>query len=298
MKTKQIALSLALLMGLNSVALAASTASSGVDESLIDQSVTAKSAEMERTLKQVDALIDAIKKYQTESQSEKSSEFVSAARLMISLFGLAKGFVHVRNVQAQSSIELTLSAVSGALSTLLEKYASTHSVDVADVQALLLQNQELLVTDLQLATNMSDKDAALIQTAIGQIGEMNKEIQSKAADIQKNINNGQVDLAIVSIAAIALHYAAPYLPQKMKKAVEEKAPAFLERLVEVSQAAKTKAQQGLGTTNVATLLSTMVGMAGEDSQNQINTILSNLYATKAQLLKAQPKSKQVTQPQS
>ena len=44
--------------------------------------------------------------------------------------------------------------------------------------------------------------------------------------------------------------------------------------------------QALGGANVATLLSTVAGMAGKDSQAQLDGILSNLRVTQANMTSA------------
>ena len=127
----------------------------------------------------------------------------------------------------------------------------------------------------------SPRDAELIAGAVAQLGQINGELEGKMGDIKRNIDSGQMDMAIISIATLALNYAAPFLPQKLKAAVSEKAPNL------IGQAAKTKKQsmQAMGATNVATLLSTLASLGSAGSQAQLDKILSNLYVARANMLK-------------
>ncbi|MBY0555083.1 hypothetical protein K2P97_11185 [bacterium] len=281
MKSKNIALVLSTVLLTNTVGFSAHAYNQAqavkIDESLIDQSLSAQSKEMERNLLQVTALIKSIETYRTTSQGEKQNAFVNAARLMITILGLGSTAIHMKNVQAQSSIELTLAAVAGVLSTALEKYVSTQKIDMNEVRDLLTKNQQDLVNSISGA--VSKEDAALISGAVAQIAQINSELDSRMNDIKRTIDSGQTDLAIVAVVTLALNYAAPFLPKKLKEVVSNKAPTML------GHAAKTKKQgmQALGSTNIATLLSTVAGMAGKDSQAQLDAILSNLRVTQANL---------------
>lgn len=281
MKSKNIALLLSTVLLTNTVGFSAHAYKEAgrvkIDESLIDQSITAQSKEMERNLLQVTALIKSIESYKTSSQGEKQNAFVNAARLMITILGLGSTAVHMKNVQAQSSIELTLAAVAGVLSTALEKYVSTQKIDMNEVKDLLTKNQQDLVNSI--SGSVSREDAALISGAVAQIAQINSELDSRMNDIKRTIDSGQTDLAIVAFVTIALNYAAPILPKKLKDIVANKAPTLL------GHAAKTKKQgmQAMGSTNIATLLSTVAGLAGKDSQAQLDAILSNLRVTQANL---------------
>lgn len=278
MKSKNVSLFLSTVMAVNMIGLPvfARNNNSGVDESLIDQSITAQNEEMQKNLDRVNALIKSIETYKTASQNEKQNAFVNAARLMITILGLGSTAVHMKNVQAQSSIELTLAAVAGVLSSSLEKYVSSQKIDMNEVKNLLAQNQQELVASI---TGANKEQAALITGAVAQLAQINSELESRMADIKRTIDSGQTDMAIIAVVTLALNYAAPFLPQKMKAIVTEKAPTML------GYAAKTKKQsmQALGGTNVATLLSTLAGMAGPDSQSQMDKILSNLRVTQANL---------------
>lgn len=281
MKSKNIALMLSTVLLTNTVGFSAhaytQAAATKIDESLIDQSITAQNNEMKRNLEQVNALIKSIETYRTSSQGEKQNAFVNAARLMITILGLGSTAVHMKNVQAQSSIELTLAAVAGIVSTALEKYVSTQKIDMDEIKKLLADNQQNLVNSI--TAGVSKEDAALISGAVAQIAQINSELDSRMSDIKRTIDSGQTDLAIVAVVTLVLNYAAPFLPKKLKEVVTNKAPTLL------SHAAKTKKQgmQALGSTNIATLLSTVAGMAGKDSQAQLDTILSNLRVTQANL---------------
>ncbi|MEQ1724189.1 MAG: hypothetical protein ABL930_13540 [Pseudobdellovibrio sp.] len=281
MKSKNIALVLSTVLLTNTVGFSAyannSASATKIDESLIDQSLTSQSADMKRNLEQVNALIKSIETYRTASQGEKQNAFVNSARLMITLLGLGSTAVHLKNVQAQSSIELTLAAVAGVLSTALEKYVSSQKIDMNEIRSLLAANQQNLVNSI--SGSVSKEDAALISGAVAQLAQINSELDSRMNDIKRNIDSGQTDLAIVAVVTLVLNYAAPFLPKKLKDIVSNKVPTVL------GHAAKTKKQgmQALGGTNIATLLSTMAGMAGKDSQAQLDTILSNLRVTQANL---------------
>lgn len=278
MKTKNTALFLSTLMTFNMVALPvfANTAKNQIDESLIEQSIVSQNSEMRKNLERVNALIRSIETYRTASQNEKQNAFVNAARLMITILGLGSTAVHMKNTQAQSSIELTLAAMAGVLSSALEKYVTSQKIDMNEVKGLLAQNQEELVSAISGANK---EQAALISGAVAQLAQINSELDSRMVDIKRSIDSGQTDLAIVAVVTLVLNYAAPFLPQKIKTIVTEKAPTVL------GHAAKTKKQsmQALGGTNVATLLSTVAGMAGPDSQVQLEKILANLRVTQANL---------------
>ena len=277
MKKQSLSMLLAALMVTNSVPMAA-MAQSRVDDALIDQSIAAQSNEMKRTLQQIDALISSMEKYKSASQSEKQNAFVNAARLMITLLGLGSTMVHVKNTQAESSIELTLAAISGVLSTALEKYVSSQQINMDDVKKLIEDQQ----SNLKNALGEADaRDADLIAGAVSQLSTINSELDSKMGDIKRQIDNGQVDMAIISITTLVLHYATPFLPQKMRAAVSDKAPNLVNKLATT----KKRSMQGLGATNIATLLSTIAGLGGASSQAQLDKILANLYATKANLMK-------------
>lgn len=253
--------------------------SSGIDESLIDQSVVAQNNELKRSLDQVNALIKTIETYRTASAGEKQNAFVNAARLMITVLGLSSTMVHMKNAKAESSIELTLAAVMGALSTTLEKYVSSQKIDMDEVKALLTQNQKELINSIG---GVSKEDAALITGAVAQLSQISDAMSSQMNDIKRAVDSGQTDVAIVAVITLVLNYAAPFLPAKIRDAISNKAPNL------VNNASKTKKQsmQALGTTNIATLLSTMAGMAGKDSQAQLDSILSNLRVTQANLTAA------------
>lgn len=276
---KHTALALAAAITLNAMSTQAlAQFSNQIDPSLIDQSMQAQSAEMQRSLKQVNALIASMEKYKTASRDEKQNAFVNAARLMITILGLGSAAVHMKNRQAESSIELTLMAVSGVLSTALEKYVSSQRIDMDEVKQLLLKEQGVLSASM---SGLSQEERELMSNAIAQIGQINEQLESKMNDIKRNIESGQTDVAVIAIATLVLNYAAPFLPKKIKDVVSDKAPTML------GHAAKTKKQsmQAMGATNVATLLSTIAGLGGQSSQAQMDKILSNLYIARANLMK-------------
>lgn len=277
MKSKKLAVFLAVTMLTNAMPVTA-FAQSKVDDSLIDQSLISQSNEMRRTLEQVNALIASMEKYKTASQDDKQSAFVNSARLMITLLGLGSTMLHFKNTQAESSIELTLAAISGVLSTVLEKYTASQQINMDDVKKLIVQQQNTMTRSLG---EVGGKDAILMAGAVSQLAQINSELDSKAGDIKRQIDNGQVDMAIVSIVTLALHYAAPFMPKKMKDTISEKAPNLVSKLATT----KKRSMQGLGATNVATLLATIAGLGGSSSQSQLDKILANLYATKANLMK-------------
>ena len=277
MKSKSLAILLSTVLLTNAVPMAA-FADNKIDDTLIDQSIRAQSNEMKRTLAQVNALIASMEKYKTASQDEKQNAFVNAARLMITLLGLGSTMVHVKNAQADSSIELTMAAVTGVLSTVLEKYVSSQKINMDEVKALLNQQQSSMTKSLSTA---SGEDAILLTGAVSQLADINSQLDSKMNDIKRQIDNGQVDMAVISITTLVLHYAAPFLPKKIKDAVSQKAPNLVDKLAST----KKRSMQGLGATNVATLLATISGLGGASSQAQLDRILANLYATKANLMK-------------
>ena len=279
MKRKNAALLLSTVMTLNMVSLpvfANGNKRGGIDESLIEQSIASQNIEMQKNLERVNALISSIETYKTASQNEKQNAFVNAARLMITILGLGSAAVHMKNIQAQSSIELTLAAVAGVLSSSLEKYVASQKIDINEVKNLLAKNQQDLVASISGANK---EQAQLISGAVAQLAQINSELDSRMVDIKSSIDSGQMDVAIVSFVTLVLNYAAPFLPQRLKTVVSEKAPTIL------GYAAKTKKQsmQALGGTNVATLLSTLAGLAAPDSRVQMDKILANLRVTQANL---------------
>ncbi len=279
MKSKNLALFVSTVMLTNMVGFSAMAANTKVNDELIDQSIKAQSNEMSRNLEQVNALIKSIENYRSQSEGEKQNAFVNAARLMITVLGLSSTAVHLKNIQAQSSAELTLAAVTGILSTVLEKYVSSQKIDMNEVKSLIAKNQKDLVNSIG---GVSKEDAALITGAVAQLSQISSGLDSQMNDIKRTIDSGQTDVAIVAFVTIALHYAAPFLPQKLKDIVSNKIPTLL------GQASKTKKQgmQALGGANIATLLSTVAGMAGKDSQAQLDSILSNLRVSQANLKSA------------
>lgn len=279
MKSRNLSLLVSTVIFFNMVGFSAMAKTPVIAESLIDQSITAQSNEMRRNLAQVEALIKTIEIYRTQSQNEKQNAFVNAARLMITVLGLSSTAVHLKNIQAQSSAELTLAAMTGVLSTMLEKYISSQKIDMREVKALLAKNQQDLVNSISGA---SKEEAALISGAVAQLSQISSGLDSQMNDIKRTIDSGQIDIAIVAIVTIALNYAAPFLPQKLKDIVSNKVPTL------IGQASKTKKQgmQALGGTNIATLLSTITGMAGKDSQAQLDSILTNLRVTQANMAAA------------
>lgn len=279
MKSRNLSLFVSTVILSNLVGFSAMAVNSKISEELIDQSIAAQSNEMRRNLDQVNALIKSIESYRTQSQDEKQNAFVNAARLMITVLGLSSTAVHLKNIQAQSSAELTLAAVTGILSTVLEKYVSSQKINMNEVKSLLAKNQKDLVNSINGANK---EEAALISGAVAQLSQISNGLDSQMNDIKRTIDSGQTDVAIVAFVTIALHYAAPFLPQKLKDIVSNKVPTLL------GQASKTKKQgmQALGGTNIATLLSTVAGMAGKDSQAQLDSILANLRVTQANLTAA------------
>ena len=147
------------------------------------------------------------------------------------------------------------------------------------VKSLLIKNQQDLVSSIG---GVSKEQAVLITGAVSQLAQISSGLDSQMNDIKRTIDSGQLDVAIVAFVTLALHYAAPFLPQKLKDIVSNKMPTMLDR------ATKTKKQgmQALGSTNIATLLSTMAGMAGKDSQAQLDSILANLRVTQSNLTTA------------
>lgn len=283
MKSKNLSLLLSTVMFTNIVGYSAFAAGtnkkSTIDESLIDQSIVAQNIELKRNLDQVNALIKSIETYKTASQNEKQGAFVNAARLMITILGLSSTAVHLKNVQAQSSIELTLAAVMGVLSSALEKYISTQKIDMDEIKNLLAKNQKELISSINKADR---REAELIAGAVAQLSQISDSMSSQMNDIKRTIDSGQTDIAIVAVITLVLNYAAPFLPAKLKETISNKAP------VVIGHVSKTKKQsmQALGTTNIATALSTIAGLAGKDSQQQIDSILSNLRVTQANLTAA------------
>ncbi len=273
---KRRSLLLSTVIVANMFGFAAAAMPKAFDEALIDQSIAAQSNELQRSLDQVNALIKSIETYRTASQGEKQNAFVNAARLMISVVGLSSVVIHLQNAKAQSSIELTLAAVMGVLSTALEKYVSTQKIDMEEIKALLVKNQKDLVLSIDKA---SKEDAALIAGAVAQLSQISASMNSQMNDIKRTIDSGQTDLAIVAVITLVLNYAAPFLPNKLKAIVSNKAPILL------GHAAKTKrhSMEALGVANITALLATIAGMAGKDSQIQLDSILSNLRITQANL---------------
>ena len=147
MKSRNLALFVSTVLITNIVGLSAMAAPKVADE-LIDQSIAAQSNELRRNLDQINALIKSIETYRTQSQGEKQNAFVNAARLMITVLGLSSTAVHLKNIQAQSSAELTLAAFTGVLSTALEKYVSTQKIDMNEIKALLAKNQQEMVNSI------------------------------------------------------------------------------------------------------------------------------------------------------
>ncbi len=279
MKPRNLALFVSTVIVSNMIGLSAMAAGAKVSDELIDQSIAAQSTEMRRSLDQINALIKSIETYRTQSGGEKQNAFMTGARLMIAIMGITSTAVHLNNIQAQSSAELTLAAFTGVLSTALEKYASTQKIDMNEIKTLLAKNQQELVNSIAGANK---QEAALISGAVAQLSQISTGLDSQMNDIKRTIDSGQTDVAIVAIVTLALHYAAPFLPQKLKDIVSNKVPTLL------GQVLKTKKQgmQALGGVNIATLLSTLAGMAGKDSQAQIDTILSNLWVTQANMTAA------------
>lgn len=277
MKTKSISLLLTTVMVGNILLPSVVHAQSRIDESLIDQSLTRQSNEMRRTLSEINALIASMEKYKASNSNDKQGRFVNMARLMITLLGLSSTAIHVKNKQAESSIALTLAAISGVLSTALEKYADSQQFDMSQVRSLLAEKQ----AEMTQLTGVSREDQIKISEAASQIAAINSDLSTKSADIQRQIDNGQTGVAIVSVITLVLHYAAPFLPARVRAAVSERAPTVVSRLATT----KRSSMQGLGAANIATVLSTVVGLSGPGAQAQLDRILSNLYATRANLLK-------------
>lgn len=281
MLSKKISLFVASVMVTNFIGTAAyAKKTSEVDESLIDQSIVAQNLELKRNLEQVTALIKSIEKYRTASKDEKQNAFVNAARLLITVLGVSSAAVHVKNAKAQSSVELTLTAVMGVLSTVLEAYVASQKIDMEEVKELLAKHQQELVGSISSATDQ--KDAVMIAAAVAQLGQISESMNSQMNDIKRAIDAGQVDVAIIAFSTLVLNIAAPFLPGKIKDAVVNKAPTL------IGHAAKTKkhSMQGLGATNLATVFSTFAGMMGKDSQQQLDSILANLRVTQANMAAA------------
>lgn len=250
-----------------------------VDESLIDQSIDAEKDQLKRSFDQIAALIKSIETYKAGAQGEKQNAFVNAARLMITVLGLANTVKHIKNVKAESSIELTLAAVMGALSSTLEKYVATQKIDMGEVKELLTKKQEELIS---AASESNNEDAALIVDAVKKLSEISESLGGQMNDIQQVIDEGQTDVAITAIITLVLNYAAPFLPKKIKDIVANKTPVVLGLAVKT----KKRSQQALGATNIATLLSTVAGMGSKSSQAQLDMILSNLRLTQANIAAA------------
>mgnify|MGYP001604068815 FL=1 len=273
---------MSLVMAFNLVGYSAFAAKANenlVDESLIDQSINAEEQQLKRSFDQITALIKSIETYKAGAQGEKQNAFVNAARLMITVLGLANTVKHIKNVKAESSIELTLAAVMGALSSTLEMYVSKQKIDMGEVKELLNKKQEELIAT---ASESNNEDAVLIVDAVKKLSEISDSLNSQMNNIQQLIDEGQTDVAITAIITLVLNYAAPFLPKKMKEIVANKAPTALGLAVKT----KRRSMQALGGTNIATLLSTVVGMGSKSSQDQLNMILSNLRLTQANIAAA------------
>ena len=280
MKSKSISIlvSIALLTNMSGFSALAQDANL-VDESLIDQSLAAQNNELKRNLAQVNVLINSIQAYRTSSEGDKQSAIVNKLRVMVTLLGLASTALFFKSEKAQSSIELTLAAVMGALSTTLGKYAETQKIDMEEIRRLLAENQKDLINSLD---KVNQQDAALIAGAVAQLSQISDSIDSQMNDIKNTIDSGQTDIAIVAVITLVLHSVTPFLPNKLKEIVLNKASTL------VGHAVKTKTQSmwALGGTNVATLLATVAGMAGKDSKVQLDSILANLRVTQANLAAA------------
>ncbi|MGZ6418871.1 MAG: hypothetical protein ACXWPX_10180, partial [Pseudobdellovibrio sp.] len=151
-------------------------------------------------------------------------------------------------------------------------------INMDDVKSLLNQQQPEMTRSLGSA---SGQDAVLLSGAVAQLADINSQLDNKMNDIKRQIDNGQVDMAVISITTLVLHYAAPFLPQKIKNIVSEKAPNLVDKLGQT----RKRSMQGLGATNIATLLATLTSLGSQSSQAQLDRILANLYATKANLMK-------------
>ena len=153
---KNISLFLSTVIVTNIIGFSAmATENARINEALIDQSIAAQTNEMRRNLEQVNALIKSIENYRSQSAGDKQNAFVNAARLMITVLGLSSAAVHVKNIQAQSSAELTLAAVTGILSTVLEKYVTSQKIDMNEVKSLLIKNE--LLPNYEDISAISDK---------------------------------------------------------------------------------------------------------------------------------------------
>jgi hypothetical protein len=63
----------------------------------------------------VRGLIGQIEKFRDASSSEKQSDFVNVARFLIVATGVGTSFLHLKNVQVESSISLATAGVMGLL---------------------------------------------------------------------------------------------------------------------------------------------------------------------------------------
>jgi len=248
-----------------------------VDTSLVEDSVNRENAEIKNSLERIDALIKAIETYKASIQDSTQNNFIGLAQIMIMILGLSSTAAHIKNIKLESSIDLTLAAVMGVLSTALQHYVDTQKIDMDVVKALLVHEQEQLQNSVAESANAHEAD--LISESVKQLAEIIIAMDDIMSDIKNNINSGQEGLAITAIVTLALNYAAPFLPNKIKTKITEKAPVFVARATETKKIGK----QSLASTNIITSLSSVVGLASKSSQAQLEAILINLRVTQANL---------------
>lgn len=304
-KKQTLAFSLSLVMGVNAVGmLSASTAMATdlnvaapiVDLDLLNQSSVEGTKQqlesLQKTLAQVDTLIAKFEEYKKTAMASSDQPVVTFMRMTIGLIGLTSGMVHMKNAQADASLSLITTAVSGVLSTALESYVKNGRVDIDILSQTLVAHQAELSKGLDAAVasgDMSASDRQLVAQAVEQIGNINNDLSDTASEIQEKISVGQQEATLAAVALIGFKYLSKFLPASVRESLVIKMPKTTSVAQKAGQSGVVVGAKTLGTMNLAPLLSSLAGLTSPSAMKQIDKILANLYSTRANIIAQQVK---------
>ena len=247
---------------------------------LVAHSLEIEVKDAEDALESVEAIIAALKGFQQQALANEENPTVTVLRSIVTFGGLALQLKKITDKNGgilDDSASLALSALLGAVQTVLDGYKQYNQIDLREVKKVLIENQDRIASSM----NIDSEQAALIASVVGDLGKLNADIKTNIDEINNNINEGKYYLAGTAILGLVTHYAAKYLPQTAKeKMIEKVSDKFVEN------AAKTKnvSQHGLGSTSFLELISMATGLAGEEPQAVLEQTIAELNKAKSELI--------------
>lgn len=292
MKKRTTAIALSIILGFNTMSLAAS-ANQNLDsdiefdldlaeiaDGMAQVNLATQTAVSQQTLQQVEGLIQVIKGYKDLNEAEKESALFKGARFAIALSGASLAAVHLKSKEADALFQLSMTSVLAVISEGLSYYSRTHKFDLNLISEVVRKQQEQLLVAASAAGVTAD-DAKIIALTIADLNHINTDFETSLTRMSQAVDEGKMVVAATAIVGFVVHHFGRFFPQKLKEVIEIRAPKALEN------ASQTRAVslKTLGGSNALDVVAQSLGMTSKEAEQVIDETLKNLYQSQAELIK-------------